>query len=69
MTMEIPGHRRGGRPKIRWKDRLKENTREQNINEHKVGDREEWKKLSRNSAPMQRQEKLQKKKKKKKKKK
>ena len=51
MAMEIPGHRRRGQPKFRWKDRLKEDMWENNLNEHQVGEREEWKRLSRNSDP------------------
>ena len=52
MAMKIPGHRSRGRPKFRWKDRLKEDMREKNLSVHQVGDREEWKRLSRNSDPI-----------------
>eukprot|EP00795_Rhopilema_esculentum_P004807 gene4807-21118_t len=62
VMLKIPGYRRRGRPKFRWKDRLKEDMREKNLNVHQVGDREKWKRLSRNSDPIKRWVKLQEKK-------
>ena len=63
MTMEVPGQRVRGRPKLRWKDRLKEDIAEKNLREDQVQNRREWKRLVRNSDPIQKWEKLQKKKK------
>ena len=39
--MEVPGHRRAGRPKYRGKKKLKGDMQEKNLNEHQVRDRNE----------------------------
>ena len=49
MEIEVPGHRRRGRPKYRWKDKLKVDMLEKNLLEHQVWDRHEWQRLTRNS--------------------
>ena len=52
MAMEVPGHRRRGRPKFRWKDKLKEDLERKNLSEHQVQNRIEWRRLARNSDPI-----------------
>ena len=52
MEMEVPGHRRRGRPKYRWKDRLKVDVLERNLLEHQAWDRHEWQRLARSSDPI-----------------
>ena len=42
MEMEVSGHRRRGRPKNRWKDKLKVDMLKKNLLEHQVWDRHEW---------------------------
>ena len=51
MTMDIPGRRRRGRPNLDGKT-LTKDFNEKNLHEHQVGDRKEWKRLSRNSDPI-----------------
>ena len=43
MEVEVPGHRKRGQPKCRWKYKVKEDMQEKNVNEHKMRDRHEWK--------------------------
>ena len=52
MTIEVPGQRGRGRPKTRWKDRLKEDMQEKNLREAQAQNRNEWKRLVRNSDPI-----------------
>ena len=52
MAMEVPGQRPRGRPKLRWKDRIKEDMLEKNLREHQAINRNEWKRLARNSDPI-----------------
>ena len=43
--------KRGG-PKLRWKDRIKADMIEKNLIEQQVMNRNEWKRLARNSDPI-----------------
>ena len=52
MEMEAPGRRRRGRPKKRWKDCIKEDMQEKNVNENMVYDRSSWRRLTKNSDPI-----------------
>ena len=52
MDMHVVGQRRVGRPKLRWKDRLKEDLKEKGLTENDTQDRRRWKKLARNSDPI-----------------
>ena len=52
MALEVPGQRTRGRPKLRWKDRIKEDMLEENLREHQAINRNEWKRLARNSDPI-----------------
>ena len=48
MEMEVPGRRRRGRPKKRWRDCIGEDMREKNLNEDTVQDRTRWRRLTKN---------------------
>ena len=52
MTMEVEGRRRRGRPKLRWKDKLREDMSEKGLVENQVADKNNWKRLARNSDPI-----------------
>ena len=52
MAMEVTGRRRRGRPRLRWKDRLREDLRERNLTEDQVLDRNSWRKLARRCDPI-----------------
>ena len=52
LEMEVPGHRRRGQPKYRWKDKVNVDMLEKNLLEHEVLDRCEWQRLARNSDPI-----------------
>ena len=52
LEMEVPGKRKRGGPKLRWKDRLKADMIEKNLIEQQVINRNEWKRLPRNSDPI-----------------
>ena len=52
--MEVPGKRRRGRPKKRWKDTLNEDMREKDIQVNDTQDRCRWRRLIRNSDPIYR---------------
>ena len=52
MNMEVPGKRRRGRPKKRWKDTLNEDMREKDIQVNDTQDRCRWRRLIRNSDPI-----------------
>ena len=49
--MEVEGSRRRGRPKTRWKDCIRNDLREKNIDEGAVRNRYEWRRLIRNGDP------------------
>ena len=51
MEMEVEGSRRRGRPKTRWKDCIRNDLREKNIDEGAVRNRNEWRRLIRNGDP------------------
>ena len=52
IEMEVPGKRKRGGPKLRWKDRLKADMIEKNLIEQQVMNRNEWKRLASNSDPI-----------------
>ena len=52
MEMEVPGRRPRGRPKKRWKDCIREDMQEKNINQNMVYDRLTWRRLTINSDPI-----------------
>ena len=51
MEMEVEGTRGRGRPKTRWKDCIRNDLREKNIDEGAVYNRSEWRRLIRNGDP------------------
>ena len=52
LELEVPGRRRRGRPKKRWRDCIQEDVREKDLEEDMVFDRREWKRLTQNSDPI-----------------
>ena len=52
LEMEIPGRRRRGRPKKRWKDCIREDMQEKNLDENIIHDRTSWRRLTKNSDPI-----------------
>ena len=52
MNMEVPGTRRRGRPRMRWRDSVNRDMRERNVNEGLVHDRRRWRRLTTNSDPI-----------------
>ncbi|XP_069977528.1 uncharacterized protein [Penaeus vannamei] len=48
MEMHVDGRRRG-RPKLRWRDRLKEDLEDKGLRREGAMDRTRWKRLARNS--------------------
>ena len=51
MEMEVPGRRRRGRPKLRWRECIDGDLREKSLNPNDVHNRAEWRRLSKNSDP------------------
>ena len=51
MEMEIPGNRRRGRPRTKWKDKIAEDMREKQLRDGDYNDRNKWRRLIRNSDP------------------
>ena len=51
MEMEVEGTRERGRPKTRWKDCIRNDLREKNIDEGAVYSRNEWRRLIHNGDP------------------
>ena len=51
MEMEVPGRRKRGRPKLRWRECIDGDMREKNLNLDDVHNRAEWRRLSKNSDP------------------
>ncbi len=52
MTSQVEGRRRRGRPKLRWKDKLKEDLEAKGLGEEHARDKTRWKTLARNSDPI-----------------
>ncbi len=52
MTSQVEGRRRRGRPKLRWKDKLKEDLEAKGLGEEHARDQTRWKTLARNSDPI-----------------
>ena len=52
MNMEVPGKRRRGRPRKRWKDTLNEDMRKKDVQVNDTQDRNRWRRLIRNSDPI-----------------
>lgn len=51
LDMEVPGQRRRGRPKTRWKDRITADMVEKGLDVRQCEDRNSWRRLIRNSDP------------------
>ena len=47
MNMEVPGKRKRGRPRKRWKDNIKEDMLEKNVQVDDTQDRSRWRRLTR----------------------
>ena len=47
MNMEVPGKRKRGRPRKRWKDTIKEDMLEKNVQVDDTQDRSRWRRLTR----------------------
>ena len=52
MNMEVPGKRKRGRPRKRWKDTIKEDMLEKNVQVDDTQDRSRWRRLTRSSDPI-----------------
>ena len=52
MNLEVPGTRKRGRPKMRWRDTVNRDMREKNVSERMVQDRRRWRRLITNSDPI-----------------
>ncbi|XP_069989476.1 uncharacterized protein [Penaeus vannamei] len=52
MEMHVDGRRRRGRPKLSWRDRLKEDMEDKGLRRKGAMDRARWKRLARNSDPI-----------------
>ena len=51
MEMEMVGTRRRGRPRVRWRDCIRDDMEEKGISEHQALERNTWKRLIKNSDP------------------
>ena len=49
IIMEVPGKRKRGRPRKRWKDTIKEDMLEKNVQVDDTQDRSRWRRLTRSS--------------------
>ena len=52
MNMEVPGKRKRGRPRKRWKHTIKEDILEKNVQVDDTQDRSGWRRLTRSSDPI-----------------
>lgn len=52
MDMEVQRRRRRGRPKLRWRDALREDLRERQLVEEQVVERNRWGRLVRRCDPI-----------------
>ena len=52
MEMEVTGRRKRGRPRLRWKDRLRVDMDERQMEEEQAMDRNEWRRLARTNDPI-----------------
>ena len=52
MSMEVEGHFGRGRPKFRWKDKLRDDMKEKGLRDDQVRNRDIWRRLARNSDPI-----------------
>ena len=52
MEMEVTGRRKRGRPRLRWKDRLRVDLDERGMEEDQAMDRNLWRRLARTSDPI-----------------
>ena len=51
LGMEVPGKRRRGRPKRRWKDSIRNDLSERGLSEEDAQDRPRWRRLIRHIDP------------------
>ena len=51
MEMEVDGTRRRGRPRIRWRDCVRDDMRERGLQDEMAHDRSSWRRLIRNGNP------------------
>lgn len=52
MNMEAQGRRRRGRPKLRWRNRLREDLAERQLVKEQVVDRNQWRRLVKRCDPI-----------------
>ena len=52
LALEVEGRRRKGRPKFRWRDKLREDLLKKDMRVEDARDRKRWKQLARNSDPI-----------------
>ena len=52
MRMEVAGRRRRGRPRLRWRDRIRVDLEERQIDEEQTEDRNLWRRLVRTNDPI-----------------
>ena len=60
MAMEVPGKRRGGRPKRRWMDSIMNDLSERELSREDTQDRAKWRRLIRHTDPTKKWEKIRK---------
>ena len=51
IELPLPGRRRVGKPKKRWKDNIKDDFKQKNIDTQQVHNRHQWRRLIQNSDP------------------
>lgn len=52
MDMEVGGRRKRGRPRLRWKENVANDTQEKRLREQDTQDRRRWRRLTWNSDPI-----------------
>ena len=52
LSLNVPGKRPRGRPRLRWMDKIKSDLRELGLDENQTSNREEWKRLTRVADPV-----------------
>ena len=52
MEMEVTGRRKRGRPRLRWRDRLRADMNKRQMEEDQAINRNEWRRLARTNDPI-----------------